>query len=237
MLQRPFDIQSFIKLLNLWNHCFHLWREVFQCEWVLVYVPVHIYSLLQCITFPLCLSVVLHHLGSRWRYSEFDSKQCLNNGFDYDSFIRSKSLLLTSRRWIICSWRKKNQRVWNGKWYTIVAYRGNLFYKLPWCTVAELQIALSFPVCTSLYATLAERVYGLCVTCKRLVCVFWDCSVFLLRYEETYWYVICQTHTHIHTLQPHAALCFPLYFTHTNTHICTHKVIRVLTSTFFFWMN
>lgn len=45
---------------------------------------------------------------------------------------------------------KKNQRVWNGKWYTTVACRGNLYYKLLWCTEAEPQIALS-PLCLHLY--------------------------------------------------------------------------------------
>lgn len=116
---------------------------------------------------------VFHHLNNRWVFQwiclQTVFKHLCDGRSDYDSFIRSRSLLLTSRRWIIRWW--KNQRVWNGKWYTTVAYRGNLYYKLPQCTVAEPQIALSFSVCMSLYAGC------LCV----VVCVFYAeyCLCFL----------------------------------------------------------
>lgn len=125
---------------------------------------------------------------------------------DYDSFIRSQSLLLTSRRWIIRWW--KNQRVWNGKWYTTVAYRGNLYYKLPRCTVAEPQIALSFSVCMSLYA----GCLCLCVCFMlNIVCVFQAFLVSPFWYEEKGF--ICMISV--------GQLCACMYAsqtTHTHTH-------------------
>lgn len=86
-------------------------------------------------------------------FNKFDSKKCLN---------ASVMAVLTTTPSLgpnLCYWPaedelstgEKNQRVWNGKWYTTVAYRGNLYYKLPQCTVAEPQIALSFSACMSLY--------------------------------------------------------------------------------------
>lgn len=112
---------------------------------------------------------------------------------------------------------KKNQRVWNGKWYSTVAYRGNLYYKLPWCTEAEPQIALSFSLCMSLYA---QCILRRCAR-KSLVCVFWVCLVSFFWYQVndshvsqfcasmllrtyTHWY------THTHTRRDTCTLCLVL---------------------------
>ena len=70
--------------------------------------------------------------------------------------------------------KKKNQRVWNGKWYTTVAYRGNLYYKLPRCTVAEPQDSSVFFlwVCLCMHCVCVGVCVGVCVC----VCVCgWVC--------------------------------------------------------------
>lgn len=98
-------------------------------------------------------------------FNEFDSKQYLNTS------VMAVLTMTPSLGPNLCYWLaedelstgEKNQRVWNGKWYTTVAYRGNLYYKLPRCTVAEPQLALSFSVCLC--------IQGVDV-CVFVVCVF-----------------------------------------------------------------
>lgn len=115
--------------------------------------------------------------------NEFDSKQCLNTS------VMAVLTMTPSLGPNLCYWPaedelsagEKNQRVWNGKWYTTVAYRGNLYYKLPRCTVAEPQIALSFSVCRSLYAVYVYVCVCLYYVCyvQGLFCAFLVCLVFI----------------------------------------------------------
>lgn len=98
-------------------------------------------------------------------FDEFLHKQCLNS--DATAVLTMTPSLgpnlcyrLTEDE--LSTGGKKNQRVWNGKWYTTVAYRGNLYYKLPQCTVAEPQTALSFQwVCLCMQVVLLT--YSVCV--------------------------------------------------------------------------
>lgn len=68
------------------------------------------------LTFPLCILAVFHHLSSRWAFQcvwlQTVFKHQCDGAFDYDSFIRSQSLLLTSRRWIIHRWKKSKGLKW-----------------------------------------------------------------------------------------------------------------------------
>lgn len=111
---------------------------------------------------------------------------------------------------------KKNQRVWNGKWYSTVAYRGNLYYKLPWCTEAEPQIALSFSLCMSLYA---QCILRRCAR-KSLVCVFWVCLV------SFFWYQVNDSHVSQFCASMHAAQdIHTLIHTHTHTKRYMHTLL------------
>ncbi len=167
-------------------------------------------------------------------FNEFDFKQCLNTS------VMAVLTMTPSLGPNLCYWPaedelsagEKNQRVWNGKWYTTVAYRGNLYYKLPRCTVAEPQIALSFSVCMSLYAQWVYVRYM-----QSVVCVSWLCLVFLFSYEKKDLHVICFVvsfvlacmllSTHTHTLahrDTHTSLDpVPLHEPSSNTSHGKHE--------------
>lgn len=72
---------------------------------------------LPCVlAFPLCVLAVFHHLNNRWAFQcvwlQTVFKHQCDGAFDYDSFIRSQSLVLTSRRWIIHRWKKSKGLKW-----------------------------------------------------------------------------------------------------------------------------
>lgn len=91
-----------------------------------------------------------------------------------------------------------------------MAYRGNLYYKLPWCTEAEPQIALSFSLCMSLYA---QCILRRCAR-KSLVCVFWVCLV------SFFWYQVNDSHVSQFCTSMHAAQDIHTH-THTRRDTCT----------------
>lgn len=123
--------------------------------------------------FPLAFSLSSIISTTDELFNEFDSKQCLNTS------VMAVLTMTPSLGPNLCYWPaedelsagEKNQRVWNGKWYTTVAYRGNLYYKLPRCTVAEPQIALSLCVwvcvCLCIHSVyMCVFVCGMCITCS-----------------------------------------------------------------------
>lgn len=100
-----------------------------------------------------------------------------------------------------------------------MAYRGNLYYKLPQCTVAEPQTALSFQwVCLCMQVVLLT--YSVCVCVYSMLVPLVKMLVFSYLFDSCgeidldiiWWstlllHVSSSTHTHRHTQNKHTRTC------------------------------